>query len=156
MTSIALDRPKGVFLHAVSIRAEDIDHMGHVNNAVYLRWVQDAVVDYWTSVAPEGAVAAHLWVATRHEISYLRPALLGDTVVARVVTRSIRGARVFFDTVFERGVDVVASVTSTWCCLDSSTLRPSRLAIDVADRFLPVRVSDGFSREIDRRRAIGA
>ena len=51
------------FRHPVAILPADIDHMGHVNNAVYLKWVQDAVVDYWSSVAPPGAVAAHLWVS---------------------------------------------------------------------------------------------
>lgn len=41
-----------MFRHPVAIAPSDIDHMGHVNNSVYLRWVQEAVVDYWESVAP--------------------------------------------------------------------------------------------------------
>ena len=41
-----------MFRHPVAIEPADIDHMGHVNNAVYLKWVQEAVVDYWSSVAP--------------------------------------------------------------------------------------------------------
>ena len=52
-----------MFRHAVAIDPADIDHMGHVNNSVYLKWVQDAVIDYWQSVAPPDAVARHLWVA---------------------------------------------------------------------------------------------
>ena len=51
------------YRHAIVIEPADIDHMGHVNNAVYLRWVQDAVVRYWETVAPAEAVAQHLWVA---------------------------------------------------------------------------------------------
>jgi len=72
------------FRHPIAIAAADIDHMGHVNNAVYLRWVQDAVVHYWEAVAPAEAVARHLWVALKHEISYLRPAFLGDGLAAHV------------------------------------------------------------------------
>ena len=30
--------------HPIGIRAEDIDHMGHVNNSVYLKWVQEAAI----------------------------------------------------------------------------------------------------------------
>ena len=45
-----------MFRHVVAISPADIDHMGHVNNSVYLKWVQDAVVDYWQSVAPADAV----------------------------------------------------------------------------------------------------
>src|SRR5437879_5421248 len=52
-----------MFRHPIAIEPADIDHMGHVNNAVYLKWVQEAVIDYWRSVAPPGAVAGHLWVA---------------------------------------------------------------------------------------------
>ena len=42
-----------------------------------------------------------------------------------------------FTTVIKRGEDVLAEVKSTWCCLDSATRRPARLARDVARRFLP-------------------
>ena len=43
--------------HPLAVAPGDIDHMGHVNNAVYLSWVQDAVVAYWERVAPAEAVA---------------------------------------------------------------------------------------------------
>ena len=65
--------------------------MGHVNNAVYLKWVQEAVVDYWSSVAPPDAVARHLWVALKHEITYLRPTFLQDTCRRRGDRREGRG-----------------------------------------------------------------
>ena len=110
--------------------------MGHVNNAVYLKWVQEAVVDYWSSVAPPEAVAKHLWVALKHEISYFRPTLLDDGVVAEVIAERVQGARSFFSTVFRRGEDVLAEVQSSWCCLDSVTHRPTRLAREVVDRFI--------------------
>ena len=74
-----------MYRHPVAILPADIDHMGHVNNSVYLKWVQEAVVDYWSSVAPPGAVAQHLWVALKHEITYLRPTFLTDNVVAEVI-----------------------------------------------------------------------
>ena len=111
--------------------------MGHVNNAVYLKWVQDAVVDYWSSVAPPQAVAAHLWVALKHEITYLRPTFLQDTVVAEVIAEKVEGARAYFTTVVRRGQDVLSEVKSTWCCLDAVTQRPARLARDVISRFVP-------------------
>ena len=126
-----------MFRYAIGIVPDDIDHMGHVNNSVYLRWVQDAVVDYWEKVAPSEAVAAHLWVALKHEITYRRPAFLDDVVVADVFAESIEGARAFFSTVIRRGEVVLAEVSSSWCCLDSVTRRPARLAKDVARRFLP-------------------
>ena len=124
------------FHHPIGIQAEDIDHMGHVNNSVYLKWVQEAVVRYWESLAPPEAVARHLWVALKHEISYRRPTFLEDSVVADVIAEKVEGARALFTTVIKRGEEVLAEVRSTWCCLDAVSLRPARLAGDIAARFL--------------------
>ena len=112
--------------------------MGHVNNARYLNWVQEAVLDHWRAFAPPHAVAAHLWVALKHEITYRRPTLLGDEVIATVLLEKVQGARAFYETVIRRGEDVLAEVKSSWCCIDAETLRPARLARDVIARFFPV------------------
>ena len=126
-----------MFAHRITIDPVDIDHMGHVNNAVYLRWVQDAVTRYWEAVAPAEAVARHLWVALRHEISYRRPAFLEDGLVAEVIAERVQGARSHFTTCIRRGEELLAEVRSSWCCLDSTTRQPARLARDVIERFLP-------------------
>ena len=126
-----------MYRHDIGIIPADIDFMGHVNNSVYLRWVQEAVVRYWETVAPAEAVAAHLWVALKHEITYRKPAFLDDVVVADVIAEQVQGARAFFNTVIRRGEEVVAEVKSTWCCLDAGSMRPARLARDVVNRVLP-------------------
>lgn len=114
----------------------DIDHMGHVNNAVYLRWVQDAVIAHWQHGAPADAVSRYLWIAIRHEINYLRPAFLGDVITAETTARSMRGARAIFTTLIRRGDLVLCEVESMWCCLDAATRSPARLPRGIADPFL--------------------
>ena len=126
-----------MYRYAIGIAPADIDHMGHVNNSVYLKWVQEAVVQYWEKVAPPDAVARHLWVALKHEISYRRPAFLEDIVVADVIAERVQGARALFTTVIKRGEEVVAEINSTWCCLDAASRRPARLAKDIVGRFVP-------------------
>lgn len=123
--------------YPIPIRADDIDHMGHVNNAVYLKWVQDAVVKFWETVAPADAVRRHLWIALQHEIKYRKPAFLDDEVMADVIAETVKGAKAQFTTIIKRGETVLAEVKSTWCCLDAVSKRPARLARDVAKRFLP-------------------
>lgn len=123
-------------IHTLAIEPGDIDFMGHVNNSVYLEWVQEAVIAYWRRVAPADAVAAHLWVALKHEITYRRPAFLDDTIVAQVAAEGVKGARAFFSTLIKRGEVVLAEVKSSWCCLDAATQRPARLARDVVRRFV--------------------
>ncbi|MCH7629817.1 MULTISPECIES: acyl-CoA thioesterase [Novosphingobium] len=122
---------------SITVDPADIDFMGHVNNASYLRWVQDAVVDHWRALAPADAVAAHLWVALKHEITYRRPTFLNDAPIAHVLLEKVQGARAFYETVIKRGEEVLAEVKSSWCCLDAATMRPARLARDLVERFLP-------------------
>ena len=124
-------------IYAIGIEPADIDFMGHVNNANYLKWVQAAVIDHWQRLAPAEAVAGHLWVALKHEITYRKPAFLDDDVIATVLLKKVQGARAFYETIIKRGEDVLAEVKSSWCCLDAETLRPSRLANSVVEHFFP-------------------
>ena len=119
----------------IEIDPSDIDFMGHVNNASYLKWVQAAVVNHWQRFAPAEAVAEHLWVALKHEITYRKPTFLNDDVIATVLLEKVQGARAFYETVIRRGEEVLAEVKSSWCCLDATTLRPARLARDVIEHF---------------------
>lgn len=123
------------YTHPIGVAPGDIDFMGHVNNANYLNWVQDAVVAHWRSLAPAEAVAQHLWVALKHEITYRRPTFLGDEVIATVLLEKVHGARATFDTVIRRGEEVLAEVKSSWCCLDITTMRPARIAKDIVAKF---------------------
>ncbi len=127
----------------VPIDPSDIDFMGHVNNASYLKWVQDAVLSHWQKIAPPDAVAAHLWVALKHEITYRKPTFLNDDVIATVLLEKVQGARAFYQTVIKRGEDVLAEVTSSWCCIDAETLRPARLATSVIEKFFPKAAEQG-------------
>lgn len=122
--------------HRIDIFPEDIDFMGHVNNANYLKWVQEAVLSHWRNVAPDDAVAERLWVALRHEITYRKPAFLNDSVVATVILEKVQGARAFYETMIRRGEEVLAEVKSSWCCIDARTQRPARIEKAIIDRFL--------------------
>jgi acyl-CoA thioester hydrolase len=115
------------FAIAITVEAADIDFMGHVNNARYLTWVQEAVLAHWRKLAPAEEAAGKAWVALKHEITYLRPGFLGDAVVAVPVLESFKGARAFYRTVISRGEEVLAEVRSAWCCIDAETLKPARI-----------------------------
>ena len=125
------------YAHPITIAPEDIDFMGHVNNARYLGWVQDAVLGHWNKLAPADAVAGRLWVALKHEITYRKPAFLEDDVIANTVLEKVAGARAFYRTVIARGEEVLAEISSSWCCVDAKTLRPARIGEDIARFFFP-------------------
>ena len=67
----------------VPVLSTDIDEQNHVNNTVYLRWVQEVATMHWRTVASTDAQENIGWVVLRHEIDYKAAACLGDEVVLR-------------------------------------------------------------------------
>ncbi|MFN9213637.1 MAG: acyl-CoA thioesterase, partial [Gemmatimonadota bacterium] len=71
------------FSLAVAVQPADIDDLGHVNNVVYLRWVQDVAIAHWRAAASPAAQAELASEAVPHEIDNKHPAKPADDVVAR-------------------------------------------------------------------------
>jgi len=130
-------RQPEVFEQAVRVEPADIDTLGHVNNVVYLRWVQAVAAAHWRALAPAEEQAALVWVVTRHEIDYKHPAGPGDEVVARTWVGEAEGLR------FERHTEVVrradgkllARARTVWCPIDARTGRPRRVSPEVRGLF---------------------
>jgi acyl-CoA thioester hydrolase len=122
----------------ITARDSDIDELGHVNNAAWVRWIQDMATAHWQAVAPEAHRDAYVWVVIRHEIDYLRSAGPGETVIGRTwVGEAPRGAR------FDRHVEFVGEdgkprvrARTTWAIIDKATGRPLRVPPEVAEPFL--------------------
>jgi acyl-CoA thioester hydrolase len=121
----------------ITVEPSDIDVLGHVNNVVYLRWVQDAAVAHWRQAALPEDQEALLWVVTRHEIDYKRPALLGDQIIARTWVGAA-GRRAFDrHTQILRASDqkLLAQARTVWCPIDRRTGRPTDVRDEVRQRF---------------------
>jgi acyl-CoA thioester hydrolase len=120
----------------VQIQPGDVDGMGHVNNIVYVRWVQEVALAHWFAVAPADAQAVMTWVVLRHEIDYLRPARPGDTVRARTwigAGESLRYER--FTEIVRGDGTVLARGRTLWCPVDIATGRPKRVPAEVRAAF---------------------
>src|SRR5215467_243906 len=81
--SLIFSMSSAPFEMPVSVVPGDIDEQNHVNNTVYLRWVQEVATAHWRAVASTDAQESTGWVVLRHEIDYKTPACLGDDVVLR-------------------------------------------------------------------------
>lgn len=123
--------------HSVSIAVlqRDIDHMGHVNNAVYIQWVQMATQSFWESRASPQMLKETLWIALRHEVDYQRPTLLGDRIHVSLRLISLATARASIEYLIHRENQQVARLVSTWCCIDASSRRPKRITDTIRARF---------------------
>jgi acyl-CoA thioester hydrolase len=131
-----VNRP--TFEMALTAAPEHIDELGHVNNAVWVQWIQQVAVAHWHSVANPAHEAAYYWVVVRHEIDYLRAAVVGETVTARTwVGDAPRGAR--FDRFVEfTGPDgkVCVRAKTQWAIIDKVLARPIRVPPEVIAPFV--------------------
>ena len=121
----------------VRVVPADIDELGHVNNTVYLRWVQDAATAHWQAVASAEDQAAIVWVVMRHEIDYKAPALPGDHVLLR--TWVGKATRI----TFERHTQILhatrrqllAQARTLWCPISTRTGKPHRVSDELRAQF---------------------
>jgi len=126
------------FTTRITAGPADIDELGHVNNAVWVKWIQEISVGHWRAVAAEAHVDIYIWVITRHEIDYRGNVREGETVTAETwLADGPRGAR------FDRhmrfiGDDgkVKVEAKTTWAMLDRATGRLVRVTAEVIAPFL--------------------
>ena len=83
-----------VFVVPLEVRPEHIVANGHVNNVVYVGWLQDVGTAHWNARFDAETRARCSWVALRHEIDYLRAIAPGATgIVARTWVGDPQGPR---------------------------------------------------------------
>lgn len=129
---------KPAFTLTFTAEAQNIDVMGHVNNAVWVQWMEAIATAHWEAVAAPEHVAAYAWVCLRHEIDYRGNIALGESVTAETfIPEGPHGAR------FDRCVDfrnsagkVIVSARTTWAMVDKATGRLMRVPEGVAAPFL--------------------
>lgn len=125
------------FEMTVSVLPDDIDEQNHVNNTVYLRWVQDVATAHWRVLASPEAQASIGWVVLRHEIDYNAPACFGDEIVLRTwVGEATRLTFERFTEIRRRTVGQLLSKARTlWCPINAQTGRPVRVPPHVREQF---------------------
>lgn len=126
------------YMCEITAGPQHIDVLGHVNNAVWVQWMEQVATDHWMRDADPAHVEAYIWVVTRHEIDYRGNVRVGETVTARTwIPQGPRGAR--FDRHMEfTGPDgrVKVAAKSTWAIIDRETGRILRVPAEVAAPFL--------------------
>jgi acyl-CoA thioester hydrolase len=155
-----VSRPRSAYVLPVRVRFHECDPLGHVNNAVYLHYLEQAAIDHaaeagWPQERLEAELGA-VFMAARHEIDYLRPAVAGDrlvivtwpeqmgmaTALRRYVIRRAAETEPVSGLVADPDLDaltageaVVRAVTR-WALVRLDTGRPVRIPAAVVDDFI--------------------
>lgn len=118
--------------------ADDMDELGHVNNQVYVRWIQEVAQHHWQAFAAEELRNSYFWVVVRHEIDYKQSILPGQPIEISTwiesysAATSIRMVKILVES------KLVAQARTTWCLLDSTSRRPVRIPDTIQQLFPPI------------------
>ena len=118
-----------IFTKSFTAQPSDIDELGHINNAIWVRWVQDLATAHWATAAPLEHQQAYIWVVARHEIDYRGNLGVGGVAEgATWVSGEPRGALAdrHFRFRDDAGRVLVEGVTR-WALLDRTSGRPLRV-----------------------------
>ena len=121
----------------ITVDNSHIDQLGHVNNTVYLKWVQEAATAHWMSRTTDAEKQTWYWVVTRHEIDYKYPAFLGEVLKAVTWVGKAKELRYERFTEIRRVKDdaLLARARTEWCPIDTQTFRPRAVSEAVREKF---------------------
>ena len=130
----------------ITAAPSDIDELGHVNNLVYVRWVQEVAIAHSTALGWDGAAYQRLgssWVVRRHEIDYVVPVLVGERVRVTTWVESVKGASSVRRTRMSRVADgaVVCRASTTWAFVDLARGRLTKIPDELRGAFPPEEVA---------------
>src|SRR5574338_478251 len=123
----------------LTIPASAIDGNGHVNNVIYVQWMQDIAIEHY--LALEGLDPLRemdaTWVVREHRVEYLIPAFVGEDIEVRTWVESLRRVRLLRKYEFVRLSDgkILVRGETDWVFVEAKTGRPLPIPEEVAGVF---------------------
>lgn len=121
-----------IFSYHHTVSEQEIDRLNHVNNVVYVQWIQNIATKHWSILSKNTILnEKYSWVVIRHEIDYKKSAILDDeltisTWVGETIgVTSIRNVEIF------KGAILIAKAKTTWCLIDNQSFKPTRITANI-------------------------
>lgn len=117
------------FTIQIKVEEKHLDGLKHVNNVVYVQWLQDAALTHWKTFVSKELDEQVLWVVKRHEIDYLHSALLNDELIVKTWTGDYSAAtwNRHYEIIRKADEKVLATAKSIWVLLNRKTFKPKRI-----------------------------
>ena len=119
------------------VSEKDIDHLNHVNNVVYLQWVQDIATKHWNQLKDGHDTSNYVWVVIRHELDYSSQATLNDVIKIKTWIGETTGVKSIRHVAFYKGERLLVKAKTFWCLVDAKTLRPRRITGEILKVLIP-------------------
>jgi acyl-CoA thioester hydrolase len=122
---------KNVFTLKITVSSKDIDTLQHVNNLVYVKWMDKIATEHYSFLTKDNPLPQYVWVVTRHEIDYLKQAVLGDKITVKTWVGETKGITSIRFMNFYKDNILLVKAKTVWVMLDSKTFKPTRIRENV-------------------------
>jgi len=126
-----------IFEHNIRVSQNDLDELNHVNNVIYVQWINDISKAHWHKRATPEMLKTYIWVVIRHQIDYKNAALLNDKLRLKTYVTLSKGA------ISKRVVEIYNEFTNkllvksetNFCLLSKVSLKPLRIPPEIIALF---------------------
>jgi acyl-CoA thioester hydrolase len=122
---------KNVFTLKITVSSKDIDTLQHVNNLIYVKWMDKIATEHYAFLTKDNPLPQYVWVVTRHEIDYLKQAVLGDEITVKTWVGETKGITSIRFMNFYKDNILLVKAKTVWVMLDSKTFKPTRIRENV-------------------------
>jgi len=130
-----------IYRHDIKVTPDMVDGNGHVNNVVYIKWMQDSAICHAEASGCNQVTDSigATWVVRTHRIEYLRPAFAGDAITVLTWVADFRKVQSLRKYKIVRTTDkaIIAEAETDWVFVDTETGKP-RTIPDEVKKTLPV------------------
>lgn len=120
-----------IFTFKIRVSLDDIDVLQHVNNLVYVKWMDEIATKHWAYLTKDTPLPQYIWVVVRHEIDYLKQAGLEDEITVKTWVGETKGVTSVRFMEFYKNDVLLVKAKTTWAMLDAKTYKPSRIRENV-------------------------
>lgn len=125
------------FSKDVTVIGSDLDELNHVNNIRYLQWVQEISKAHWSYLSEDKFNASYYWVVRSHQITYYKPALLGNVLTINTYVPEGKGpiSKRVVEFYLGQPENKIARCETDWILIDHRTGKPCRIPKEILDLF---------------------
>jgi acyl-CoA thioester hydrolase len=130
---------KDIFELKLKVTSADIDDLNHVNNVVYVQWMDKVAFEHWEFLTQNNPLPEYIWVVLKHEIEYLKQAILGDEIIVKTWVGETKGFKSERLMEFYKNNQLLVKAKTVWGMLDVKNYKPSRIRENVLKVLQPAK-----------------
>ena len=118
------------------VTPNDLDDLNHVNNVVYIQWIQEISKKHWQEVVKDNALN-YIWVVRRHDVTYYNASKLEDEIEISTRIIDTKGPISYRQVEMKNNKTkkLIVNAITEWCLLHSKTLKPIRVPENIKSLF---------------------